>query len=418
MSKRQKNSKKKTSTKNSSNWFRSNCNKLVLVPAVILFAITSVYMLKSSFAATATAPTGTYTYWDWPGQDYTSYEWEVTAGIDQTGPDAYYYAHQFRLGNGDNGYAGMQGDSNGKRAIFSIWEALSATGTEIARPFGGEGVGYQTIINYDWQVGRAYRYQVQKVSSGSDGTWWGASVTDTVTGISSPIGQIKVPVAWGNLNGSSIAWMERYNGPMNSCSDIHHSVASFTNFTANGTELPSRHLNQLASPANCPGSVITDTRGGVRQEMGVGNPVPPIKLASPGTSLSDLTPSYVSNGYGDLKKDLSASDRTITLNSQRYARGLGSHSKADIRYDLNRQYTTFKADVGVDDNVSNYGSVIFQVWADGVKLFDSGKMTGATPTKSVSVDVKGKRNLKLVVRESINGIDFDHADWADARLIK
>lgn len=388
------------------------------IAVVLLFAAVGSFLLWPSYAATTTvAPTGTYTDWNWPGQNYTSFDWQVIPGIDQTGPDSYFFSHQFGLVNGNGGYSGLQGDYNGKRAIFSLWDTMAAKGPEIAQPFGGEGIGYQTVIKYNWVVGRAYQFHVQKEATDPDGIWWSSSVKDTVTGIVSPIGQIKVPLAWGGLSNFSIVWTERYGGQMATCNDIHHSLVTFSNFTANnGTVAPSSHYNHLSDPVNCPGSQITDVRNGVKQEMGVGNDLPPTIPAGSGKSLSDLTPSYLSNGYGALKKDLSTGDHILTLNGQRYARGLGVHANADIRYSLGGQYSTFKANVGVDDEVGNSGSVLFQVWADGVKLFDSGLMTGPTPTQAVNVNVAGKQELKLIVTDGADNINFDHADWGDARL--
>jgi hypothetical protein len=43
-------------------------------------------------------------------------------------------------------------------------------------------------------------------------------------------------------------------------------------------------------------------------------------------------------------------------------------------------------------------------------------MTGSTSTKSISVPVAGKNAFSLVVIDGNNGPDFDHADWADAKL--
>ncbi len=38
--------------------------------------------------------------------------------------------------------------------------------------------------------------------------------------------------------------------------------------------------------------------------------------------------------------------------------------------------SVFTAVVGLDDEVGANGSVVFQVWTDGVKRYDSGVMTG------------------------------------------
>jgi hypothetical protein len=74
-------------------------------------------------------------------------------------------------------------------------------------------------------------------------------------------------------------------------------------------------------------------------------------------------------------------------------------------------------DVGVDDKQTSGGSVVFQVFADGIKIYDSGVMGPTTATKSVNLSVANVQQLKLVVTDGGNGISFDHADWAGARVV-
>src|SRR4029077_55401 len=79
--------------------------------------------------------------------------------------------------------------------------------------------------------------------------------------------------------------------------------------------------------------------------------------------------------------------------------------------------TAFTATVGVDDEVSgSLGSIVFQVWADGTKLSDSGIRNGASPNLPISVDVTGRTALQLVVTNGGDTINYDHGDWADAKL--
>ncbi|MDB5044776.1 MAG: hypothetical protein JWQ08_826, partial [Deinococcus sp.] len=58
----------------------------------------------------------------------------------------------------------------------------------------------------------------------------------------------------------------------------------------------------------------------------------------------------------------------------------------------------------------------FQVYGDGVKLYDSGLLTGNSATRRVNVGVVGRQELRLVVTDAGNGISSGHADWADPRL--
>jgi len=88
-----------------------------------------------------------------------------------------------------------------------------------------------------------------------------------------------------------------------------------------------------------------------------------------------------------------------------------------VRYAMGGSCSTFTAQVGIDDEVATGGSVVFQVYADGTLLFDSGLMTSASPTKAVNVSVSGKNELRLLVTDGGDGNSADHADWADAKIV-
>ena len=120
---------------------------------------------------------------------------------------------------------------------------------------------------------------------------------------------------------------------------------------------------------------------------------------------------------GQVERGKSSGDgRTITLNGVTYAKGLGAHAASDVRYNVGGMCTRFRSDIGVDDEVASSGTVVFQVYADGAKLYDSGVMNGASATKTVDIDVSGKTQLHLVVADAGDGINSDHADWAAARV--
>ncbi|MGH7177092.1 MAG: NPCBM/NEW2 domain-containing protein [Tepidisphaeraceae bacterium] len=149
---------------------------------------------------------------------------------------------------------------------------------------------------------------------------------------------------------------------------------------------------------------------------------PPPEPSPSITFLSNLTPFYARNGAGPYARNRSnggsavGDGKPITLNSKRYTHGLGVHAVSDLRYDLAGKYRTFQADIGVDDEVATLGSVGFRVLADDVKIYDSGKMTGESATKSIKLNVAGRETLRLLVIDYGDGTDHDHADWADARL--
>jgi alpha-galactosidase len=149
-----------------------------------------------------------------------------------------------------------------------------------------------------------------------------------------------------------------------------------------------------------------------------GNEPPP---PSGNVYVSDLVWTYAANGLGPVEKNTAngasaAGDGApITLGGTSFTKGLGVTAPSLVIYRLGRACTTFSATVGLDAEAQGSGSVVFQVWADGDQLFDSGVLTG-TATASVQVDVSGKQRLRLLVTNGGDGSSWDRASWGDAKL--
>ena len=152
----------------------------------------------------------------------------------------------------------------------------------------------------------------------------------------------------------------------------------------------------------------------------VGTPIPP---PAPGTNyLTDLPPIYAYTGYGTIMKNQSVGGHPITLGGVIYTNGIGTHAIGGNEYNLGGVCSRFHAVVGVDDEVGNSGSVIFQVIADGRKIYDSGILTGAAPPKTIDLDMTGVRRLIIGVTDTGNDVtgnrnSNDHSDWANAYVV-
>ncbi len=138
--------------------------------------------------------------------------------------------------------------------------------------------------------------------------------------------------------------------------------------------------------------------------------------------LGDAPFTYVTNGYGPVERntsngELAAGDgHPMSMRGRVYQRGLGVHPPSLMRFRLGGACSRFTAEVGVDDEEAGLGSVVFQVWSDGEKLFDSGLVTGSTPPRQVDVSLENRMDLRLLVAMTADGDGNDHADWAEARL--
>ncbi|MBT2444711.1 NPCBM/NEW2 domain-containing protein [Streptomyces sp. ISL-36] len=137
---------------------------------------------------------------------------------------------------------------------------------------------------------------------------------------------------------------------------------------------------------------------------------------------SDLVWLKSTNGWGPPERDRSngesgASDgRTLTLAGKTYEKGIGAHADSDIEVYLGGRCTAFTAEVGIDDEINGYGEVAFSVEADGRVLWTSPKLTGASATVPVDVDVTGARHVRLRITDTNGSKSGDHGDWAAARF--
>jgi hypothetical protein len=116
--------------------------------------------------------------------------------------------------------------------------------------------------------------------------------------------------------------------------------------------------------------------------------------------------------------DRAVSNRPLVLNGRSYAKGLGVHAHSEVTYQLDQAYLSFAATIGIDDFTRPAGHVIFQVFGDNRELYSSGPITGRDDPRDVLVDLAGVRVIRLVVQQAEQLDIGDHADWANARLIK
>jgi alpha-galactosidase len=132
--------------------------------------------------------------------------------------------------------------------------------------------------------------------------------------------------------------------------------------------------------------------------------------------LDGLDLSAMTRGWGDVRANRSVEGNPVTIGGRAFDRGIGTHAKSVWTVDLNGPATRVTAWVGIDDEKQGCGSAAFRVKTDGRLLFDSGVMRPGEAAKRVDVDVKGARRLRLEVTDGGDGIDCDHADWAEAAI--
>ena len=147
-------------------------------------------------------------------------------------------------------------------------------------------------------------------------------------------------------------------------------------------------------------------------------PLPPVgtNYLSDLPWLADVTTAQMYATNYPYNQDQSGVFAPLTLHGVTYAKGLGEIVYTRLSYFLGGATARFHSDIGVDDAAGNRGAIIFRVYADGTKLYDSGVMTTQTPTQTIDLNLTGYKVLTLEATNGVAGNVNDYADWAGARI--
>jgi len=116
--------------------------------------------------------------------------------------------------------------------------------------------------------------------------------------------------------------------------------------------------------------------------------------------------------------DRSASGRWLRTGDRWWPKGVGMHSAARLTYDLKPEHERFEAELAVDAEAGQRGSIICRVYVDNKERFVSEVLRGGAQPQSISVDVRGGKRVSLIVDFADRADELDFADWLAARLVR
>jgi alpha-galactosidase len=140
-------------------------------------------------------------------------------------------------------------------------------------------------------------------------------------------------------------------------------------------------------------------------------------LAAEEVGLHTLDLTKMTQGWGTPQTNRAIRGDALSLGGQTFATGVGTHANSTLWVELAGGSERFQATVGVDDAANGAATLAFKVMADGRTLWQSGVMKPNDKPKSLDLDVKGVKNLLLLVQDAGDGISYDHADWAGAKFV-
>jgi hypothetical protein len=119
-----------------------------------------------------------------------------------------------------------------------------------------------------------------------------------------------------------------------------------------------------------------------------------------------LAPRYARNIVGE----------PLRVDRETFKSGIGTFAQSLLEIPLGGRFKRFTSKVGVDAMTEGRGTVTFEVYGDGRKLWASPVMTGLDAARDVDVDVSGVNRLRLVVTDGNDGNKFDAANWVNPEL--
>ncbi|MBI1808181.1 MAG: NPCBM/NEW2 domain-containing protein [Ignavibacteria bacterium] len=133
--------------------------------------------------------------------------------------------------------------------------------------------------------------------------------------------------------------------------------------------------------------------------------------------LDQLDLSAMECGWGTSKANTSVEGNPLTIAGQKFDRGVGTHAVSTFLLNLDGKGKRFSASVGVDaETGQKKASVVFYLLADEKVVWESSVMHIDDPAKKIDIDLSHVKLLGLLVTGTDDGIDYDHADWCDAKL--
>lgn len=148
-----------------------------------------------------------------------------------------------------------------------------------------------------------------------------------------------------------------------------------------------------------------------------------VLLVSCGTSpthklwLDEIDLTKMETGWGINQQNKTVDGNPLIIEGEVFARGVGTHAISKLMLDLDGKALSFNAKVGLDDeSAQEIASIEFIVMGDKKILWQSGVMTSIDSARQVMVEIKGVKKLALLVTDGGNGINYDHADWAEAYI--
>jgi len=145
--------------------------------------------------------------------------------------------------------------------------------------------------------------------------------------------------------------------------------------------------------------------------------VPAVEHSAEDQYLDDWEPVIAKVGYGELgrKGNLGYENKRVQVDGREFNSALSAHGHSELRFDLGGRFSSFSAEVALNDDVQRGQSgADFYVFADDKLVGLAQNVCPGQVRRTVSADIRGAAELRLIVRAQ--RWDCCHSIWLEPRV--
>ena len=108
----------------------------------------------------------------------------------------------------------------------------------------------------------------------------------------------------------------------------------------------------------------------------------------------------------------------IVVRGERFAHGVGVHSRSNLTYELKGAYSEFVTFFGIDDDSGSFADVSVVILVDGQHRFEVPHVLPGVLHGPIRLDIARASRIELMVGFGENGDIQDRFDWVEPALIR
>ncbi|HUG19867.1 MAG TPA: NPCBM/NEW2 domain-containing protein [Planctomycetaceae bacterium] len=118
-----------------------------------------------------------------------------------------------------------------------------------------------------------------------------------------------------------------------------------------------------------------------------------------------------------LRKNSGVRGGPLQIGHRSYLTGLGMQSRTEMSWKIAPSDEFLIADIGLDIEAEQRGSLRFRILLDGEQVFESSELTGGDPPQTIRLDLREKRMLTLIADFGKDGDVLDLGVWGNALIL-